>query len=322
MLNSSRRKFLSTAAAASAVAAMPIAARAAAPAAANPVQGLYRRKIGDIEVTALSDGYLDVSNDYWHDISKPEVEKLIDDAFLPRSPSIRIGITSYLLKLGDRLALVDSGSGEAFGPTAGRFAESLAAAGVKPEAVDMIMVTHMHPDHIAALIKNDGSAAFPNAALHVSETELSYWTSAEAKSKAPDFAKPWFDLAAAVNKAYGQNVVPFSGEKEVVKGVSAVSLPGHTPGQTGFRISSGTEDLLIWADACGVAAVQFAQPEAGLVFDVDGTQGAQTRKRLLDMTSTDRILAAGAHLPFPSFGHVVREGSAYRWVPEEWQYGA
>lgn len=295
------------------------AALAKGPAAGVQVAGVYRRKLGAIEVTSLLDGYIDVGNQLWTGIAPEMVDSAIAEAFLADPAAIRIGITSYLLNTGDRLVLVDSGSADLFGPTAGRFLDNLAAAGVDPAQVDDILVTHMHPDHIGAMV-NGTAAAFPNAAVHVSAADLDYWTSDTNRAAAPDFARPWFDRALAVKAAYGARLSTFSGSATVLPGITAEPLPGHTPGHTGFRVTSEGKDLLIWGDACGVAAVQFRHPDAGLVFDVDGETGRATRKRLLDMVATDRLLAAAAHLPFPSFGHVARSGDAYAWEPEEWQF--
>ena len=208
---------------------------------------------------------------FWTGIDTKVVEQAVRDAHLPDTGAIRIGVTSYLINTGDRLVLVDSGSADFFGPGAGHFPNTLAAAGHTPEQVDVILITHMHPDHIGSLM-NGTSPVFTNAELHVCGAEFDYWTSKSEKAKAPDFAKPWFEAADAVKAAYDGRINPFTGGPELVPGITAVPLVGHTPGHTGYRLSSAGEDLLIWGDACGVAAVQFTHPEAGLAFDVDGEE--------------------------------------------------
>ena len=104
-------------------------------------------------------------------------------------------------------------------------------------------------------------------------------------------------------------------------GIAVEPLPGHTPGHVGFRLHSKGEELLVWGDACGIASVQFAEPGAGLVFDVDGEQAVRTRRRLLAAAADDQTLVASTHLPFPTFGRVERFGTAYRWQPDEYRYG-
>ena len=304
------------------VASLPVLAKqahAAAPLAGTQGPGFYRRKVGTAEVTALLDGYLDITHDLWVGIDEASVKSAIASQFIPAGDSIRIGITSYLINTGSRLILVDSGSSDLFGPTAGKFSGMLAAAGHTADQIDDILVTHMHPDHIGALVSGN-TATFPNATVHVNEVEIAFWASETNMASAPDFAKPWYQTALAVKSAYDGRLNIFAGEPELMTGVTAQSLPGHTPGQTGYRLNFDGEELLIWGDACGIAAVQFQHPEAGLVFDVDGETGRQTRARLLDMAATDKVLVASAHCPFPSFGHVARSGSAYAWVPDEYQH--
>ena len=292
-------------------------AQTAAPARQAP--GFYLRRVGDLTVTALLDGYIDVADDFWTGIEQAELDAATAAAFLPDRDFIRIGVTSYLVEGGGRKTLIDTGSADLFGPTAGRFAQSLADAGTAPDEIDDVLITHMHPDHIGALIEA-GGPALPRAALHVAAEELDFWTSTSARAGAPDFAKPWFDAARAVRGAYGDAIAVFEGEAPVLPGIVAVPLPGHTPGHTGFRVSSAGDELLVWGDASGVAAVQFAHPEAGLVFDVDGETGRRTRLRLLDMAAAEGVAVASAHLPFPSFGHVARRGTAFAWVPEEYRF--
>ena len=314
-----RRQALGGVVAAGVATMWPASAGAKAPLAGTQAPGFYRRKVGQAEVTALLDGYIDITHDLWTGIAKDKVAQAATRAGLPSTGAIRIGITSYLINTRDRLVLIDSGSADLFGPAAGQFHKTLAASGYSPEQIDSILITHMHPDHIASLV--DGrSAVFPNAEIHICEFDFAYWTSDANKANAPDSAKPWFTASQNVRTAYDGRIKLFKGAPEVVPGISAVPLYGHTPGHTGFRLRSQGEELLVWGDACGVAAVQFAHPEAGLVFDVDGKAGKATRAKLLDMAAGEQVLVASAHLPFPSFGRVERRGAAYRWVPDEYRY--
>ncbi|WP_157133158.1 MBL fold metallo-hydrolase [Roseobacter sp. SK209-2-6] len=319
MTSLTRRQVFGTAAAAAAATTLSGAASAKAPRATGQAPGFYRRKVGEAQVTALLDGYIDVAHGFWTGIEQATVEELAAAAGLPDNGSIRIGVTSYLINQGDRLVLVDTGSADLFGPTAGKFLSALAAAGHTPDQVDDILITHMHPDHIGALLEN-GAAVFPNAQIHVARLEFDHWTSTTAQSNAPDFARPWFDAALGVKAAYDGRLNVFSGAPEVLPGLTAVPLHGHTPGHSGYRLSSRGEDLLIWGDACGIASVQFEHPEAGLAFDVDGATGKATRAKLLDMAAGEGVLVASAHLPFPSFGRVLRAGEAYAWQPGEYRF--
>jgi len=319
MTHLTRRQALGGVALAVASSTLPFRASAKAPLVGSQAPGYYRRKVGDAEVTALLDGYLDIGHKLWVGIKEEEVKKAAKQAGLPGDEAIRIGITSYLINTGDRLVLVDSGSADLFGPTAGHFLKTFAATGHTPDQVDVILITHMHPDHIASLVTGT-KPNFPNAELHICSLDFDYWTSDTSKAQAPDNAKSWFTASQNVAKAYDGRIKLFTGGPEVTPGIVAVPLVGHTPGHTGYRLRSAGEELLLWGDACGVAAVQFAHPEAGLIFDVDGATGKKTRARLLDMAANEQVLVASAHLPFPSFGRVERRGNAYNWVPDEYRY--
>lgn len=300
-------------------ASFPALAQARAPKVGTQINGVYRRKLGDFEITVLNDGYLDIAHELWKGIEKPALDQAVLDARLPNNGKIRIGITSYVINTGSSLVLIDTGSANHFGPTAGRFAQSLAAAGFKAEDVDVILLTHMHPDHTGAM--NAGTQAlFPKATVHLCGADHKFWTDDTQAGKAPDAVKPWFKAAQDLTQAYKGRLNLFTGGPEIMPGITAVPLVGHTPGQTGYRVTSGTQTILFWADTAGIAPGQFQHPDAGLVFDIDSDAGRLTRKRTFDMAATDRLLVAGAHLPFPSFGHVARSGNAYAWVQEPWQY--
>ncbi|MGQ9368618.1 MBL fold metallo-hydrolase [Azospirillum sp. A39] len=283
------------------------------------VPGVLRRKIGSVEVTALLDGHLDVAPEALVGADAAEAEALARAAFLPPGAR-RIPVNAYLLNLGDRLVLVDTGAATAFGPTLGRLPAMLAAAGVTAEQIDTVLITHMHPDHINGAVTAEGGPAFANAELVVTERDHAFWHDDAHLNRAADAVKPLFAGARAAAAAYGGRLRRIGGEGDAVGPVRTVPLPGHTPGHAGFLLESEGEGLFIWADTVHVAAYQFARPEWGLAFDVDAQQAAQTRKRALDRAAADRMMVAGMHLPFPGFGHVVRDGAGYRFVPAEWAF--
>lgn len=319
----SRRQFATLAGAAALTATSGAGVPTPAAAAGAPLKtqapGFQRRTVGDTEITALLDGYIDVPAGFWKGIDAKGIETSAKAAFLSNNGTIRIGVTSYVINTGTNTVLIDSGAAGAFGPTSKNFLDSLAAAGIAPQSIDTIIATHLHPDHILALV-NDGKAVFANAALVLSSADLNFWTNDANAAKAPDFAKPWFGGAKTVAGAYKDRLKTVSGTADIVPGVSVFPLPGHTPGQMGVQVTSKNEEFLMIADAIGVASVQFAHPDAGLVFDVDSEAGRKTRKAILDRAATDRPLISASHLPFPTFGHVLRQGNAYAWQPAEWQF--
>jgi glyoxylase-like metal-dependent hydrolase (beta-lactamase superfamily II) len=182
----------------------------------------------------------------------------------------------------------------------------------------MVVLTHAHPDHAAGLVDAKGAAVFPNAEVVLSETESKYWSDAGTRTRLPDSQKGFVDIAGASLKPYAARTRLIANAAEVAPGISSISMPGHTPGHTGYRISSGDQQLLIFGDAVHIVEWMFEKPEWTMAFDVDPETAAATRKQLFDMAASDRILVAGMHMPFPGFGHIGREGNGYRFVPAAW----
>ena len=182
-----------------------------------------------------------------------------------------------------------------------------------------VIATHLHPDHVAGMLNGDG-AAFPQAEFMVSETERAFWSDDANFSGQPQMVLDFKTLAQNVLSAYSDNLTTFEGEADVASGITAMPLPGHTPGHTGFMISSGDAQLLIWADIVHVTPVQFARPDVAIGFDVSPEQAVETRQQILDRVATDRLRVAGSHIGFPGVVNVAREGEGYRMVAAEWDY--
>lgn len=280
----------------------------------------YRRMIGEIEVTAILDGFIEIGREALVGIDDAELAEALVTANRDPEQAVPTGITAHLLRTPDRVILVDAGASNGFGPTAGRLMAGLTAAGITPDDVDLILVTHMHGDHIGGLLA-DGAPAFPNAEVRIAAADLDFWTDEAIAAQAPADFQSFFALPRAVATAYGERITPFADADEVATGITAVALPGHTPGHSGFHVESAGQRLLLWADVVHLASVQFARPEAGIVFDTDVAEAATTRARVLDMVASEGLLFAGAHLPFPAFGYAEAAGDgAYIWRPEEWAY--
>jgi glyoxylase-like metal-dependent hydrolase (beta-lactamase superfamily II) len=283
----------------------------------HQIPGVYHRRIGDIVVTALSDGYLDGTVDVLQNITSDNAMRILNENF---RPGRRTSVNCYAIFSAGRLALIETGSGDYLLPTAGKLQQNLAAAGIDPADIEKVMLTHMHPDHSAGLTDpKTGRRLFPNAELVVHENEPRHWNDDAAMAKAGERARKLYFQCAREQMAPYHNVMhTFSDSVEVFPGVTSVLLHGHTPGHSGYMISSGKESLLIWGDIVHVPDIQIPRPEVTIEFDTDPHAAAATRKRVLDMVATDRQLVAGMHMHYPGFAHIVKQGDSYLMLPEPW----
>lgn len=279
------------------------------------VPGVYRLKVGTFEVTVLSDGNLPLDTKLFSgDLVR--AERMLEEAFLPKEAT-QTSVNEWLINTGDKLVLVDAGTSNVFAPTLGRLPQNLVAAGVDPDAVDAVILTHMHPDHVPGLLSTDKKVLFKNAIVHVNSNGYAYWTSDEMRAKAPDDFKPFFDLARAAIKPYADagKVQMYRDGARFLSGLTAIEAPGHTVGHSMLRVSSAGSDFLIWGDIVHNAVLQFPEPDRSIAFDNDPAMAIATRNRVFDMVATDRLLFAGAHLPFPGLGHAAKTSRGYMYVP-------
>jgi glyoxylase-like metal-dependent hydrolase (beta-lactamase superfamily II) len=283
---------------------------------AQQMPGVYHRKIGDIVVTAVSDGYLDGNLEVMRNVDLDKAHAILREAF---RPARRTSVNTFLIHSKGRLAIIDTGSGNYLMPTAGFVQRNLEAAGIDPKSIDTVLLTHMHPDHSAGLTEMpSGRLLFPNAELVMHENELPHWFDDGAMSKADERSKKLFFLAGREQVAPYKNRTRLFKQGEVFPGVTAVPSHGHTPGHTAYLIASGDDQLMIWGDTVHVPEVQTAFPEAGMGFDSDLAEAAASRKRMFDRVSADRVLVAGMHLHFPAFARLARRGEGYVLYPEAW----
>jgi glyoxylase-like metal-dependent hydrolase (beta-lactamase superfamily II) len=291
------------------------AAHAAAPQVKTQAPGFYRMMLGDFEVTALSDGTLDLPVDKLLTNIKPgQADKMLARAYL-KSP-VETSVNAYLINTGSKLVLVDTGAGGLFGPTLGKLIPTLKAAGYQPEQVDEVLITHLHSDHLGGLMAAD-TRAFPNAVIHVAKQEADFWLSADNMNKAPAEMKSLFQNAMASLNPYAaaDKLKPFEVDTELVPGIKAIVAPGHTPGHSIYAVESKGQKLVLWGDLMHVAAVQFAEPSVTIQFDSDSKAAAAQRKKAYADAAKQGYWVAAAHLSFPGIGQVRAEGKGYVWFP-------
>jgi len=297
--------------------AVPNAALAAVPQHHDQQPGFYRLKVGDLEVTALYDGTR-VFDPQWLNGTKATMDGVVKG--LNEDPHMLDVVDSgFLVNTGKQLILVDAGAGTWWGGGAlGRLVGSLRSAGYTPEEVDLVLVTHLHSDHVGGLTTQDGKRVFPNAEVYVAKAESDFWLSPEIAAKAPKDAQPFFQSAQAIAAPYikAGKWHTFTGSETIVDGMQLVPLPGHTPGHTGYEFSSIGQKILFWGDTIHAQRVQFPHPEVTAVFDIDPAAALATRNQLLPKLAGGDVLIAGPHSSvFPPVGRLRKEGSGYSWVP-------
>lgn len=286
--------------------------------AATQVLGIYRRGVGEAVVTALLDGYVPLGLDLLQGSDPQTNARALAAQYLSGS-AVETSINAYLIEIGDRRIMVDGGAAGAFGPTAGRLVEAVAAADIAPESVDTVFVTHLHPDHVGILAA-EGEATFANATLVTHAAEAAFWTDDANFAGADDQTLTFVAAARAALAPYAERTERIEDGAEIAPGVTALHLPGHTPGHSGLLVESAGESLLLWADLIHIGPVQFARPDVTIAFDTDPAQAAMSRARLLDRVVADGLEVAGSHLDFPSFGRVERLGAGYRFHPSRWDH--
>jgi glyoxylase-like metal-dependent hydrolase (beta-lactamase superfamily II) len=291
--------------------------------AAAPLQGaappvVHRYKIGAFEITAISDGTrpVDKPETTYGVNQKPEdVAALLQANFLPTDKMLN-GFTPVIVNTGKELVLFDTGLGAGARPGGGRLKDLLATAGFTPEQIDVVVITHCHPDHIGGLME-DGKPLAPKARYVIGETEFAFWSAPERLSGSTE-------NAAKLTQA---NVVPqkdkmsfIKNEGEVVSGIRALEAFGHTPGHIAYHVESDGKRLLIGGDFCNHFVLSLQRPDWHVRFDADKDRAAATRKRFLDMLATDRIPFTSYHMPFPAVGFVDKASDGgYRFVPAAYQ---
>jgi glyoxylase-like metal-dependent hydrolase (beta-lactamase superfamily II) len=317
----SRRSLLAgavTAAAATAVGrAMP--SHAAAPPAGKQAPSFYRSKLGDFELTVVSDGArpIPLPPQFVRNVSNDEVLKAAAAAYMPKG-TVFAPFNPVVVNTGSKLILIDTGYGP-LAPTVGLLPQSLAAAGIDPKAIDIVLISHMHGDHINGIKSPDGALAFPNAEIMVPSVDWAHWMSDDNMAKATDgFQKASFGFTRKIFSDLKDKVTRFEWGKEVAPGITSVETAGHTPGHTSFVIASGSSKILYQADVSNVPDLFLTHPDWQVMFDSEPEKAVATRRRVYDMAAAEKMFIAGYHFPFPGLGWVEKAGSGYRLIPAAW----
>jgi glyoxylase-like metal-dependent hydrolase (beta-lactamase superfamily II) len=319
-----RSTLIGTAAAAASLAttslALPAGAQAASAPAVTQGPGVHRTKVGVFQVTALYDGtwFLPIDGKFVRNASAAAVNRALADAFLP--PRVMpISFTALLVNTGAKLVLIDTGTAGQVVDTAGVMLDNLAVAGVTPDKIDAILISHFHPDHIDGIKTKDGAKVFANAEIFVPEPEWAYWMNDANMAGTPKPVRRYFLNAKRIFGDIADEVRRFKPGAEIVSGITSIPAYGHTPGHTAFAIHSGSQSMLAMSDTVRNPYLFARYPDWQPIFDMDGTMAVKARRRMLDRAAADRMLVEAYHFPFPASGHMVRRGTGYELVPVEWR---
>jgi glyoxylase-like metal-dependent hydrolase (beta-lactamase superfamily II) len=281
--------------------------------------GFHRFRIGAFEAIAAHDGVLvrDRPAGFVRNATDTEVGEAYAAAGMARD-KLTITFTPLAINTGSQVVLIDTGFGEHGPPGTGTLLANLAAAGIAPEQVGTVILSHFHGDHISGLRRKDDSLVFPNAQIAVPQGEWDYWMDDARMNAAPDAAKGNFALARRMLGPVANDVRRFAWDEEILPGFTAVKASGHTPGMSAVRITSGDAGMMFVADITNNPLVFARHPEWQAVFDIDPNDAVATRKRLLDQAAAEKLRVSFFHAPFPATGYILKSGSGFEFVPALW----
>jgi glyoxylase-like metal-dependent hydrolase (beta-lactamase superfamily II) len=277
--------------------------------------GFQRIRIGKLLITALYDGFVPVPADDLHGAPPAEIHRLLAEAFLPPEGDRRTAVNAFLVEENGWQILIDAGSGDSLGPHTGYLAANLYAAGIDPDDIDHVLLTHLHPDHAGGLISDDGKAAFSHATVHAAKADADHWLDPDRAAAAAGVQRLVHDTVARALTPYRETgrFLTFGDADEVVPGVRTVDLAGHTPGHTGYLLGEGDATVLFWGDTVHSHSVQLRRPTVAAAADSDEHAAIRSRRKAFDLAS-NRWWVGAAHLPFPGLGHLRRDQYGYSWV--------
>lgn len=292
---------------------------AKAPMATDQAPYFYRFKLGDMQGTVISDGVVPLGepSGAFLGTSKEEVEKMLTSNFLDTS-NVILEQNILVLNTGDKLVLFDTGMGEStmFGPTTGKMMSNLKVAGIDPAAIDAVVCTHGHCDHVWGIMTDDGKRNFPNAQIYISQTDFDFWTDeAKLSMTEPSFMKAFVEGARKNLLPNRDRMVFVKDGEEFLPGIQAMATPGHTLGHTAFVLTSAGQTMLAIGDTTHHQVLLLEKPMMEFAYDTDPKMSAKTRYRVLDMLAAQRMPMIAYHFPWPGIGHIAKAGEGFRYYP-------
>ncbi len=267
-------------------------------------------RIGELEITCVSDGILKSSLDFVLGMEREDARRVSGAG---ADSVLAIPVNNFVFRRGDATMLIDAGAGNTMQPTLGRLPGNLRAAGFAPAAITHVLLTHLHPDHANGLVDDDGRAIFPEAELVVHETEFNFWTAANDGSETEGVLR--MRARNKINLGPYLDRVRLLRDGDVFLGCTPVLAPGHSPGHTCWRIDTGREALVAWGDLVHFSAIQIPYPATAVKYDLDADRARQSRMRMLDLIAAERLAVAGAHVDAPGLGYVAKTATGYAFEP-------
>jgi glyoxylase-like metal-dependent hydrolase (beta-lactamase superfamily II) len=329
MTELTRRNLLAGTVATTAAAAVPLATsspvRAAAPLAGKQAPGWYRYKVGSFEITVVTDGTnrFKFENDHVTNKKREDVNAALAAAYYEKD-MMTTPYNPVVVNTGAKLVVIDTGTSEAnferSKGAAGQFQRNLAAAGIDRNAVDTVIISHYHGDHINGLLKPDKSLAFPNAEILVPAAEHKFFMDDGEMSRAPKgrMETVFKGVRAVMTDEVLKRVRPYEPDKEIVPGITSVATNGHSWGHNSHVVASGSSKVFVQGDVTHVPYLFARHPDWHVFYDQDAAMAEATRRRIYDMLVVEKMPVQGFHYPFPSLAHVEKDGSGYREIPVPW----
>ncbi|MGE0329073.1 MAG: MBL fold metallo-hydrolase [Ramlibacter sp.] len=282
-----------------------------------PAVGFKRMKLGAMEVIALNDGALrrPLGEEFVTNAPLEQVKALLASQGLP-TDYVDIPFTPFVIVAGGRRILMDTGFADNGPPSAGKLVANMAAAGLKPDDIDTIIVSHYHGDHINGIRNKAGQLVFPKAKIMVPAPEHAFWMDDARMEAAPPAMKGAFqNVRRVLGGLPAEQLVRFEPGAEVAPGITSVAAFGHTPGHTLFTVKSEGQSFAYVADLTNVPSLFARSPDWSVTFDMDKEMARATRRKIFDMIVKEKMMAGGFHFPFPAFGSIESAGNGYAFKP-------